>query len=164
MLARMPSRPGLAWPEMRLGSEYCRTTRSAGKHPETAVRSLLSPSALRFCIVGVANTLVGLGIIYGAKYFFGVADVPANVIGYGVGVLVSYSLNRRWTFVYTRAVVPSFLRFIGVLAVAYLLNLATTILAVRLGINSYIAQALGVPPYTLFGYLASRYFVFRHSR
>lgn len=121
-------------------------------------------SAIRFGIVGIANTFVGLGVIYSTKFFLGFGDVLANATGYGVGIVVSYTLNRRWTFGYSRAVLPSFLRFLGVLAIAYFLNLFTVLAAIRLGTNSYLAQALGVPPYTLFSYLASRYFVFSNRQ
>jgi hypothetical protein len=35
------------------------------------------------------------------------------------------------------------------------------LLLIRYGVDSYIAQALGIPPYTLTTYLASKLFVFR---
>jgi hypothetical protein len=48
--------------------------------------------------------------------------------------------------------------------IAYLLNVATVIGILRLGINDYLAQAIGVLPYAIFSYLGSRYFAFGSGR
>jgi len=54
------------------------------------------------------------------------------------------------------------MRFLVVFGIAYALNLATVLAAIRVfGINAYIAQALGIVPYTLFFFLGSRYYAFR---
>jgi putative flippase GtrA len=48
---------------------------------------------------------------------------------------------------------------------AYLINLATVMLLIKLvGVARSIAHALGVVPYTLAGYLGSRFFAFRDPR
>ena len=115
----------------------------------------------KFLSVGVANTLVGLAVIYTMKWFFLFDDVTANAIGYAVGLIVSFTLNSRWTFAYRGPVVPALLKFALVAVVAYGANLLTVLIAInQLGINDYIAQALGVPPYTITSYLASKYLVF----
>lgn len=115
----------------------------------------------RFLIVGVANTLIGLTIIYAAKWLAQWGDVAANALGYGVGLVVSFALNSRWTFAYKGAHWPALARFALVALVAYGANLLTVMLAIHaLGLNSYLAQALGMPSYTLTSYLLSRYFVF----
>jgi len=113
-------------------------------------------------MVGVANTLVGLGTIYFAMYFFQLDIVRANAIGYSIGILLSFALNKAWTFSSQDHVVSSFIRYILVLAVAYVANLATVIFAnSHLSLNPYIAQALGIIPYTAIGFMGSRYFAFR---
>ncbi len=116
----------------------------------------------RFLAVGVLNTLVGLGVIYLCKWLIGMGDVAANVIGYAIGLANSFAWNRRWTFNHSGAVLPAVLRFLIVFLTAYLLNLATVMAAIHgFGINSYVAQAIGILPYTVFFYLGSRWFVFR---
>ena len=116
----------------------------------------------KFLLVGLANTAVGLSIIYTAKFFFGAGDVLANAIGYGVGVLFSFSLNSSWTFTYSGPWLPTLMKFIIVSGLAYVLNLVTVVVLIDyFEINSYLAQAMGIPPYTLTVYLASRYLVFR---
>lgn len=116
---------------------------------------------IKYLLVGVVNTLVGLGIIYLSMYFFHFEIIAANVLGYSVGILVSFTLNRKWTFDSQGHVVSSFFRYLLVLAVAYLSNLATVLFAnAHFQLNPYWAQALGIIPYTTLGFLGSRYFVF----
>ena len=122
-------------------------------------------SLVRFLIVGVANTLVGIGTIYAAMYFLGFDIVYANILGYTIGVIQSFILNKRWTFDSSDRALSSFIRFLLVLAVAYGANLVTVVVAnTAFEVNPYIAQALGIIPYTSTGYLGSRYFVFRNQR
>ena len=120
---------------------------------------------VRFLIVGVANTLVGLGTMYAAMYLLGVDIVYANILGYTIGTIQSFLLNKSWTFGSKDRAVSSFIRFLLVLAVAYGANLITVVVANTVfAVNPYVAQALGIFPYTALGFLGSRYFVFRHQR
>lgn len=117
---------------------------------------------LRFLVVGVLNTLVGLLAIYMGKWWLGLGDVLANLFGYAIGLCFSFVVNRSWTFDHSGAVVPALMRFLVVFGIAYAVNLATVLAAIRVfGINAYIAQALGIVPYTLFFFLGSRYYAFR---
>ena len=116
----------------------------------------------RFLAVGVLNTFVGLAVIYLCKLLLGTGDVISNVIGYAVGLGNSFAWNRRWTFGHSGAALPAAARFMIVFMVAYLLNLATVMAAIHLfAVNSYLAQAIGIIPYTSFFYLGSRWFAFR---
>lgn len=116
----------------------------------------------KFLGVGVVNTLVGLLVIYSAKWFFNFGNVYANALGYSVGLLVSFTLNSRWTFAHRGPRLPALVKFLLVSLVAYGMNLLTVMVAIHyIGLNDYIAQALGVPPYTLTSFLASKYLVFR---
>ena len=119
----------------------------------------------RFLIVGLSNTLIGLLVIYLAKWAFHASDVLANAIGYAVGIVVSFNLNSRWTFAYRGEQRSAFFRFLLVAVVAYGANLLTVLIAIhQAGLNSYLAQALGIPVYTVVSYFASKYFVFRTRR
>ncbi|CKS34551.1 GtrA family protein [Variovorax sp. AB1(2024)] len=123
---------------------------------------ILSFQFARFLVVGVANTLVGLSVIFAAKYFFDARDVVANAIGYAVGICVSFTLNSRWTFAYKGDWVPAVVKFFVATGIAYVANLATVVTAIDLlNLNTYLAQAMGMPVYTVTAYLASRYIVFR---
>lgn len=119
-------------------------------------------SMYRFLSVGVINTLVGLLTIYAAKWFWRLGDVAANAFGYSVGLTLSYVLNSRWTFAYRGPDLPALAKFAFISLVAYGMNLFTVMGAiVYLDMNGYVAQAIGIVPYTVTSYLASKYLVFR---
>lgn len=118
---------------------------------------------IRFAIVGVLNTLVGLAIIFGGKYFLGMGDVAANVAGYAVGLMVSFLLNSAWTFEYGGPKLAAAARFLGVFGVSYVLNLAMVVGLIELaGVNGYLAQLAGMPVYMVCFFLLSRGYAFRH--
>ena len=108
----------------------------------------------RFATTGVANTIVGLLVIYAAKWA-GLGDAAANAVGYAVGLLLGFILHKRWTFGDRRPAIASLPAFVAVTLVAYFANLAVVLGLVGLGWNGYLAQACGVPVYaglTFFGY------------
>jgi putative flippase GtrA len=122
--------------------------------------SVLRFAPIRYVIVGGANTLAGLLIIYACKWFLGLGDLSANLVGYLSGFLLSFLLNKQWTFAFAGDTLPALLRFLFVTVVAYLANIAAVLLLVDVGVDSYVAQAAGIIPYTILGYLGSRFFVF----
>jgi putative flippase GtrA len=125
-------------------------------------RAWISRELFRYLSVGVVNLIVGLSTIYLCMYLLHTTDLLANVLGYCVGITCSFVLNRRWTFVSQESWVPQLARFILVLLIAYLANLATVLGTMNLlGANRYLAQALGTVPYTVIGYIGSRLFAFR---
>jgi putative flippase GtrA len=120
------------------------------------------PQLGRFVSVGVLNMVVGLLVIYACKWFLQTGDVAANAVGYAAGLVTSFTFNSRWTFAYRGPQVPALIKFLLVAAVAYAMNLLTVLLLIRgTDMNGYLAQALGIPPYTLTTYLASKFIVFR---
>lgn len=115
----------------------------------------------RFVTVGLLNTGLGLAAIFAAKALLGWGDLVANVFGYAVGLGISFILNRAWTFRDRGPIAPAVLRFLVAFGVAYLANLAMVFgLRDGVGVDSYVAQAAGVIPYTALFFLVSRAFVF----
>jgi putative flippase GtrA len=122
------------------------------------------PQFLIFCLVGAANSLVGLAVIFALKYWGSWHDGWANAVGYAVGVTMSFVLNKTLTFAHRGTVPKAAIKFAAVQLIAYLLNLGCVLALINLGLNNYIAQAMGVLPYTLAGFLGSKFFAFRQSR
>jgi len=52
---------------------------------------------LRFVVVGLANTMIGLGTIYLLKWLVGMSDTAANVGGCSLGLAASFLFNRTST-------------------------------------------------------------------
>ncbi len=122
-------------------------------------RGLRAP--IKFTFVGIANTLTGLFSIYLCKGPLGFGDVIANACGYSIGLALSFILNRGWTFRHSGPLLPAFVRFLVVFILAYLSNLATVLVAINLlEVNSYLAQASGVVPYSVIVFFGSRHFAF----
>jgi putative flippase GtrA len=93
----------------------------------------------------------------------GVDDLPANLTGYVFGLLLSFQLNKTWTFRFSGNKQGwLFIRFIGAFAVAWVVNaVVLRYLLSAVGLNSYLAQVVSMPVYTIVFYLLSASFVFR---
>lgn len=130
-----------------------------------AVAYLLGLSPIRFILTGVLNTAVGLGVIFALKWFLGMGDTLANLLGYAVGLVVSYLVNSRWTFRYRDSLLPVLPRYVLAVLAAYLTNLVCVHVCIRvLQLDSYVAQSLGVIPYAALSYVLLRWFVFGGER
>jgi putative flippase GtrA len=121
--------------------------------------------AVRFGAVGLVNTFAGLLVIYSLKYFAAMSDVKANALGYAVGMIISFGLNRNWTFAHRGVHSHSAPRFLVTMAISYGVNLAVVLVALHaFGVNAYVAQVLGMPAFTVTSFLLCKYWVFPVSR
>ena len=117
---------------------------------------------IKFILVGCVNTAVGYSIILTLMFAFAWAPVPANVVGFAIGLVVSYFLNKTFTFSERQAAPSSIPRFIAVFAVAYSVNLIVLTSVLRFEIApAFIAQGLGICAYSGLFFLLCRRFVFR---
>jgi putative flippase GtrA len=122
------------------------------------------PHFVRYAGIGVINTVVGYGLIF-TLMFFGINPFLSNGISYAVGIIVSYILNRNFNFRSEKSTRETFPKFVGVLLIAYLLNLAALFVSLTiLHINKYIAQLIAGVFYTLFGFYGNRYITFVKER
>jgi putative flippase GtrA len=119
---------------------------------------------VRFGAVGLLNTIIGLAAIYSVIFFFGAGPKIANIVGYSIGLILSFFLNRNWTFDQAgtgRERLPAFLVVAGL---SYLCNLgAVAVGSYVFGLSPYLAQLLGVGLYTTEMFLGCRMFVFRSA-
>jgi putative flippase GtrA len=119
---------------------------------------------IRYLGVGALNTLLCLALIMGLRQGLGWPDAWASLLGYGVGVLLSFVVNRRWTFRCTGRGLDRLPRFVVVLAAAWLCNLAVVLTLLQAGWPPAWAHASGAPVYTLVSYLGCAWFVFRRAQ
>lgn len=116
---------------------------------------------LRFATVGVINTLIGYAVIFTCMYGLGQDPVLSNVFGYVVGLVISFVLNRSYTFRSKAAAAPQALRFAVFFVIAYLVNLGILIWMTRhLGVGSAIAQIVAGAAYFIVFFILSKCFVF----
>jgi len=116
---------------------------------------------LRFVAVGLANSAIGFAVIV-AGLRAGLGDYRANALGYGVGLCVSYVLQRRWAFaVRHRADAREIVLFLVTAGSAYAANLAVIFAARRVGYSeSPVVQGLAMATYSLVFFAGSRLVVF----
>ena len=119
---------------------------------------------VKFCIVGLLNTFAGLAVIYGAMRFGNVQYVIANAMGFAVGTIISFALNRSWTFEFKGSVLHSALQWALVLAVAFTVNIFAVIVSHEcFGVDRYLSQALGLLAYTGLSFLGARFYAVRSA-
>ncbi len=125
---------------------------------------------LKFLLVGVLNTLVGCGLMFllynvaGCSYWF------SSAANYVVGSIVSFFLNKYFTFKQTRWSWGQLWRFIVNVAVCYFLayGLAKPLVLYLLSgqpvkVQENVAMLVGMVLYTGFNYLGQRFFAFKSS-
>ncbi len=116
---------------------------------------------INYNIVGIANTIVGFSIIF-TLMFAGLSATLSNVIGYAIGAVLSYHLNKKYTFKATTSSKIQALKFFTVLFVAYILNFIT--LQWLLGfLNPYVAQLMSAVVYTLSSFILAKFIVFKEE-
>jgi putative flippase GtrA len=133
--------------------------------------TLLSSSFLRFLLVGVFNTLVGLSASFA---FFNLLHLNywlSTFAGNTLGAIVSYTLNRTFTFRSNASVGSSWWKFAIVILSCYglsyscglLLSEAAGALWPDLQVNwlHNAAILVGNGLYTIGNYLGHKYFTFR---
>lgn len=116
---------------------------------------------MRFGLVGLVNTAVGLSAIYFLSWAVGLPPLAANAGGYIIGFTISFLLNRRWTFG-DRTSSGALPRYLLVFCVSYCLN-AIVLLALigPLGIHENLAQLAAVCAYSLCFFVLCRIYVFK---
>jgi putative flippase GtrA len=119
----------------------------------------------RFVLVGLANSLTGYSVILFFQFVVGLSAVVSNACGYLLGMVLSYLLNRRFTFNTRRNHRSGIPLFLAAAALSYLANLLVLSAFVRLvpTIAPALAQALAVGSYSVSFYLLSRHVVFKRA-
>lgn len=118
----------------------------------------------RFLTVGVFNTVLGYCIIFACMYLAGLSAEVSNVIGYGVGLVISYLLNRSYTFRSKQARTGEIARFVLVFAIAYGANLLALLVLIRqFGVHAGLSQLLAGGVYVVASYAMNKLYVFRDS-
>jgi putative flippase GtrA len=116
----------------------------------------------KYLLVGVLNTSVGYGIIFSCMYLLGLGAVISNALGYGIGMAVSYTVNRDFTFernIKGGAAAP---RFLLVALLAYGANLGMLLVLIRVAhIHEGVAQVLSSVVYVATSFLGNKFYVFR---
>ena len=113
---------------------------------------------LAYNVIGIINTIVGFSIIF-ALMFYGVSATSSNIIGYVIGAIFSYILNKKYTFKSKKHNKTQAIKFFTVLLISYCLNFITLQWLLTFT-NPYLAQFISAVIYTLSSFLLAKFFVF----
>lgn len=139
-------------------------------------KRILDSSFIRFLIVGVVNTLVGTAVMFGfynlvGLHKWGQIGYWLSTIGnYTVGSVVSFFLNKHYTFKNKEKGKAVVLRFVINIAVCMILAygiaqkcvelaLAETILPAQ--IQGNISMLVGMCLFVVLNYFGQRFFAFK---
>lgn len=116
---------------------------------------------LRFAAVGAVATIVHYTLMIALKEGFGVGAVLASFLGFNLGAVVSYTLNRRFTFTSRPAFGQGLAKFLMVAAVGATINAGLVALLVRTGLHYMLAQVIATGIVFVWNFGAARFLVFR---
>lgn len=117
-----------------------------------------------YSVAGVANAVVGVSAILVAGAL-GANAIFANVIGYGLGLIVSFTLNSRITFRGRKVDSGTVLRFLIAFGIAFAINIGLVAAAGALTqLPKPIVSLAGTPVYVVLFFLSCEHWVFRHPR
>jgi putative flippase GtrA len=120
--------------------------------------------AMRFVLVGVVNTAVGLLVVIACSEGLGWSPYLSNGVGYAAGLAFGFLMNHVWTFGDRRHAVITAPRYLIAFGISYGLNLLVLAAGLRLlSLPTTIAQAVALSTYSLVFFVLCRHFVFERS-
>lgn len=126
-------------------------------------------SFIRFLTVGVVNTLVGLSIMFFLLHFVHLSYWISTFLGNAVGAIVSFTLNRSYTFKINSPMPKSFFKFVLVVIICYvisyqlgkiLIDLSIKNISLTPKIETDLAVIFSTGLYTIINYFCQKHFVF----
>lgn len=131
---------------------------------------VINGSFLRFIIVGIINTIFGTAIMFVLYNVFHQSYWISSAANYFFGSILSYILNKYFTFKYKGWDVHSVIKFTLNILFCYFVayGLAQPLVNFVLGnlsqvIRDNVAMAVGMCVFVLLNYFGQRLFVFRRK-
>ncbi len=131
---------------------------------------LVDATIPKFLLVGVGNTLLSAVLMFLLE---GLGYWPSTAIAYVAGAVMSFFLNRSFTFQSREAMGPSAAKFALNVAVCYVLAYSIAqpaggVILGALGLEGIWLERLtklgGMGLYTVLNYFGQRFFAFRKTR
>ncbi len=132
---------------------------------------LLDSTVWKFALVGIINTLFGTGIMFAFYNLFHLSYWISSASNYVFGSILSYFLNKHFTFRDRGNSLKSGLRFVTNIIACYFIayGAARPLVSWLLSgfdptIQDNIAMLVGMCIFVVLNYLGQRFFVFREKR
>ena len=134
------------------------------------IKNLIDITTIKFIAVGIINTIVGMGTMFLLYNVFSASYWISNIANVVVGSIVSYFLNKYFTFKSYRKSVKEVIVFALNIAVCHFLayGLAQPIVdAILASVNdtlrTNITFVVGAGMFVVLNYLGQRFIVFKHK-
>lgn len=131
-------------------------------------KKLFDRTFLRFVLVGVVNTLFGYAIMFGFYNLLGLSYWVSSAANYFFGSILSYFLNKHFTFQDKSRDWKTVLRFVVNIAACYAVSYGLARPLVRLVLRSLpqttidnAAMLFGSVVFVALNYLSQRFLTFR---
>lgn len=125
-------------------------------------------TTIKFILVGIVNTIVGTGVMFFLYNFCSVNYWIASASNYIVGSIVSYFLNKYFTFKNTEHSTRQIVKFIINISVCYFIAygvarpvVETLLPGAREKAGGNIAMLVGMSLFVILNYFGQRFYVFR---
>lgn len=130
----------------------------------------------KFILVGIINTIVGMGLQFVIFNLFHLNEWVSSIIGYVVGSIVSYFLNKFFTFKNQEKGIKPVLKFALNIAVCYTISYAIAIPLIKwmslsngwamFGMDAEtfagnLSMVVGSCLFVATNYIGQRYFAFK---
>ena len=132
------------------------------------IKQLLDITFWKFLLVGIVNTVVGTAVMFVAYNIFHLNYWISSASNYIIGSIVSYFLNKYFTFQNKEKSVKQIVMFIINITTCYLLayGLAKPIVSWILidqskPVQDNVSMLMGMGAFVVFNYLGQRIFVFK---
>lgn len=134
------------------------------------IRKLFDITFWKFILVGIVNTLVGTAVMFGCYNLLHFSYWVSSAANYVVGSVVSYFLNKNFTFRNKSKDPMVLVRFVVNITVCYLLAYGIAKPLVRrilsgssVSIQENGAMLVGMCLFVGLNYLGQRFFAFREK-
>lgn len=134
-------------------------------------KKIFDVATLKFIAVGVINTVVGMGAMFLLYNVFHASYWLSNIANVVLGSIVSYFLNKYFTFKSKEKSIKEVLLFAANIAVCHFLayGVAKPLVNVVLGglnqtLTTNIAFLVGAGLFVVLNYFGQRFVVFKYKR
>ena len=125
---------------------------------------------MKFAMVGVINTILGTTVMFVFYNVFHFSYWVSSASNYIIGSIISYLLNKNFTFQFKEQKYWSLLRFVLNILTCYLLayGIAKPVMHWILTgfsqtIQENVSMMLGMGLFVVFNYLGQRFFTFKNK-
>lgn len=132
------------------------------------LKKVFDIKTIKFLVVGLINTLIGTVIMFSCYNLLGMSYWFSSAANYVLASIVSYILNKYWTFQNRDKSLKVVVKFIFNILICYLLAYTIAKPLVINALNGFgknvqdnAAMFVGTILFTLFNYFGQRFFAFK---